>query len=90
MKKFFLMVITFILVLVGSTWMSNVTFCAFADELNDEIPLAGTLQYEEWKQNYLNQSARSVFGSRLTETVRVGAQRTSLTKEPICNQECGI
>ena len=63
--------------MVGSTWMSNVTFCAFADELNDEIPLAGTLQYEEWKQNYLNQSARSVFGSRLTETVRVSGNKLS-------------
>ncbi len=74
MKKVGSMLVMVMVILTGLLWVSG-SVEVFADNVNDEIPLVGTAQYEEWKQNHVNQNRMSFFTNRASEAVTTSGNK---------------
>lgn len=74
MKKILSMLLI-ITVFLSGFFSTPELFTVFATDANVEIPHVGTAQYEEWKKNYLNKTAGSVFSSRSVDNSNVSGNK---------------
>jgi len=77
MKKKATKLVMVVMFLIGLLWKLD-SIAVYAEDTYDEIPQVGTVEYEEWKQNYVNQNTVSVFSGRTNSVATVSGNK-------ICN-----